>query len=155
MRRPEVFARLEFLRIGTEKPQNTPQNTPKSVTSPKTITVQPGKSTETPEDSPVSREEVISKLSAAIRQGDSQTVVAAVKALAGIMPEIGTSPTEKPDPLVIVEYVASFAGRPGREIVQELGGPEFLAHKLAEVLGPDGIDPLVSALQRVTTKATT
>lgn len=40
----------------------------------------------------------------------------------------------RPDPCAIITYICSFAGRKGAEIIQELGGKDFIEAKLSDIL---------------------
>jgi hypothetical protein len=97
----------------------------------------------------ITRDEVIKQLSLAIRGGTTAEITQATQALIKIMPELSAGiDAEKPDPVIVANYLAHWSGVPGHEIAKELGGLELLVRKFAHVLKVD-----MRELARVVCKA--
>lgn len=87
---------------------------------------------------PPTREELIGIVSRAMR--DDGATEAGIKALMSVlerlMPSVfvDSEADNRPDPSAVIGYLCTFAGKSGSQIVTELGGPEFLADRLSDVL---------------------
>ena len=86
---------------------------------------------------PITSEEIRKRLEFVIRTSSSGSdIVRAVGELNekfGVLDDVSRN-KNKPDPCAIITYICSFSGMTGDEIVADLGGREFLAARLSEVL---------------------
>lgn len=84
------------------------------------------------------KEELVSIVSAALRAENAtgSDVKGLTATLQSLLPALFASDdqSKRPDPSAVVAYITGFAGRKGSEIVQELGGVEFVEARLSEVL---------------------
>ena len=89
---------------------------------------------------PVTPDELIKKIEMIVRTpGANADTLKAIKMLdeqTGIFAEIKQlrGGAAKPDPCAILAYVVSFAGMTGEQIVNSLGGKEFMACQLSDIL---------------------
>ena len=87
---------------------------------------------------PPTRDELVGIISRAIR--DTKATGSDIKGLSAtlqtLVPDLfqGKDSKERPDPVALIKYIASFDGMQGAEVVKELGGAEFLANQLSEIL---------------------
>jgi len=80
--------------------------------------------------------EIKAKLTMIFRTSSGADVINSLKQLQaefGILDGIKREQS-RPDPCAILAYVTGFAGKSGEQICQELGGAEFLAKELTEIL---------------------
>ena len=131
-RLPEIAARLKMLHLhnaeGSKKP---PEATETQQTKPaKRNIAAPLPASPTTEA--MGRAELYALITAEIRAG--RVDPALVSSLLKVAPELGEVDQSRPDPTAVISYVCHFAGRPGDEIARELGGLEFIAAKLCDVL---------------------
>ena len=85
----------------------------------------------------MTRSELIDIITDAIRRENAtgSDVKGLSATLRELVPDLFTDTNALKVPAnVLIEYITSFAGRPGAEIVQELGGCDFVASKVGEVL---------------------
>ena len=86
---------------------------------------------------PPTREELISIVSEALRSENAtgSDVKGLTATLQSLVPELFTDQAgTKPDPCAVVAYITTWAGASGEQIMAELGGREFLAEKLSDLL---------------------
>lgn len=131
-RRPEVKERLNWLIIDAQKATKTAP----TLTGETLIVNRPKPPRPTPPATPTTeamgRAELYALITAEIRAG--RVDPALVSSLLKVAPELGEVDQSRPDPTAVISYVCHFAGRPGDEIARELGGLEFIAAKLCDVL---------------------
>lgn len=137
LRRPEIAARVQWLRVDAQKARiRAPEPAAAQVERKSDA---PRKPREPADDSqPITREEVIKRLSTMIRLGDCDA--STVSSLVKLMPELTAQQSTTPDPCAIVAYLAQCGGRPGAEIARELGGLPFLLRRFMDALritGPE------------------
>jgi len=118
--RPDVRARMEYL-------QNQRDTAPLHT---ETAPVDPSR----PPDELVSLEDIGKQLSKVIRSGgmDSAFVSACTAALK-IISTLNESRDLQLDPCHLAAHLATFAARPGKEIVKEAGGLAFLLERVAAI----------------------
>lgn len=125
--RPEIADRIRELHLQRAKGQKTPETPPQAQHTPARV------APSLQDADPITRVELFRLISGAIKDGD-RVDPALVTALLKVAPELGEVDQSRPDPTAVITYVCHFAGRPGHDIVRELGGLEFIASKLCDVL---------------------
>ena len=112
-RRPEVRARLEYLRNKVKKAPLAPDNS----------------------DSVVSLEDIAKQLSKKIRQGGSDSAfVSACTAAIKILGELNETKEARLDPCILAAHLAQFAGRKGADIAAQVGGLRLLLERMADIM---------------------
>jgi len=132
---PPVKARIAWLRVA-HKDQSAPAHAQKE-NKVKIVRVshEPPKGDAAPI---ITRSELAERLSIAIREGNTSEITQASQALVKIMPELARGEDDdKPNPLMVANYLASWAGYPGHDLAKELGGLELLTRKWIHVLQVD------------------
>lgn len=83
----------------------------------------------------VTRDVLRRKLARALHEAGLPAEISQItQALLKVQPELVVDPAEsRPDPALIVSYVASFAGMTPDQVARELGGVRFIADKLCHV----------------------
>ena len=87
---------------------------------------------------PPTREELIGIISQAVRRpdGTGADIKGLTATLQSLLPDLfrDESNDRKPDPCAVLSYVVSFAGMTGPEIIQGLGGRDFVRDTLVDIL---------------------
>jgi len=85
---------------------------------------------------PITPSEIRKRLEFVVRSSSSSGDI--VRASQMLKDEFGVTDKDpeaiKVSPDQLLAYITNFAGREGKEIVQELGGAEFMARRLSEIL---------------------
>ena len=87
---------------------------------------------------PPTRDELIGIISQAVRRpdGTGADIKGLTATLQSLLPDLfrDESNDRKPDPCAVLSYVVSFAGMTGPEIIQSLGGRDFVRDTLVDIL---------------------
>jgi hypothetical protein len=116
--RPEIAARIRELHLQRANAPKTTEPPPKAQQTPASV------APPAPDESPITRQELRQLISSAIKQGNPDPAL--VSALLKVDPALGEAGTDKPHPTDVVAYLVSFAGRSGKDLVQDLGGLELV-----------------------------
>lgn len=94
-------------------------------------------------DGELTTQEIKAKLIMLFRTSASADSIKALQQLRdefGILDELKADRVKvRPDPCAIISYITGFAGRKGDEIVQELGGREFIESQLCAILKVESV----------------
>jgi hypothetical protein len=142
--RPDVISRRNWLSTNFEmsaKTQNLTKADASEASQPYSpLTNSPTQSKQRPTGKDITQDEIATIIATTLRSRPSAAEVASLTgALLKIRPQLAQDESRaKPDPALVVSYIASFAGMTGKQIVRELGGPKLLVQRLCSILAMTG-----------------